>query len=108
MKPQIINQEILLFTGTSLSKRQFCEKNDTGNETTGSSSEQLQKACWAGLLFEMLPELMDNSIPRKENYIWEILPAEKFIRVILGFSTGKVETETSIDPYFFLAALRHN
>ena len=106
MKPTTINQEVLLFTGTSFSKRQLCEKDLTnGNEAAGSS-EQLQKACWSGMLFEMLPDLLEIS-PVKI-FIWEVIPGETFIRVKSGTTSESIERETSIDPYFLLSVKNFN
>jgi len=106
MKPITINQEVLLFTGTSFSKRQLCEKKQSpGNELPGSC-EQLQKACWSGMLFDMLPDLAESS-PVK-TFVWEVIPAKTFIRVKLGTTPGPIETETSIDPYFLLSVKNFN
>jgi hypothetical protein len=43
MEPQIINQEILLFTGSSFCNRQFCKRDDNdGNNSKHSSMEELE------------------------------------------------------------------
>jgi hypothetical protein len=106
MTPNTINQEVLLFTGTSFSKRQLCEKDQqSGNEPAGSF-DQLQKACWSGMLFEMLPDLLEIS-PVKI-FIWEVIPGDRFIRVKSGTSSESIESQTSIDPYFLLPVKNFN
>lgn len=106
MKPITINQEVLLFTGTSFSKSQLCEKSQSPGKELPGSSEQLQKACWAGMLFEMLPGLAEIS-PAK-TFVWEVIPSKTFIRVKSGTAPGPVENETSIDPYFLLPVKNFN
>jgi hypothetical protein len=101
MKPTTIHQEVLLFTGTSFSKRQFCEKDQSPRHESPASSEQLQRACWSGMLFEMLPGLFETA-PAK-TFVWEVIPAKSFIRVKLGAAAQPIESETSIDPYFLLS-----
>jgi len=102
MKPQIINQEILLFKNTSFAKRELCERDDAdGNETKNSSAQQLEKACWSGLFFEMLPGIFTRN-NQKNNYVWQVNQAEQFIHIALGSAPGSLNYETSIDPYFFL------
>ena len=99
-------REILLFTGTRFSKKEFCEKKE--NQTIASSMEQLEKACWAGMLFEMLPEITVDPLQQKENFIWNVMSAHHFIRVCLGPTPAIPGGETSIDPYFFLLATSFN
>ncbi len=108
MKPKTINQEILLFTNTSFAKRELCEKDDADrNETKNPSAEQLEKACWSGSLFEMLPGVFNRN-DQKNNYVWNVNHAEQFIIVSLGNAPGSVEHGTSIDPYFFLQLSVYN
>ena len=106
MKPETINQEVLLFTGTSFSKRQYCEKEHPNRNDPADSSEELQKACWSGMLFEMLPDLVENS--HVKTFVWEVIPAERFIRIKLGSAPAAIESETSIDPYFLLTVKNFN
>lgn len=103
MKPKIINQEILLFAGTRFSSRQFSIKDtDEKENACYSSIENLEKACWAGMLFELLPELVGCPSADNKTYIWHIMSGEHFLRISMGSYPSSVENETSIDPYFFL------
>ncbi len=109
MKPIITNQEILLFTNTCFSNRELCN-GDTNNNTpeTNSYREELEKACWAGILFEMLPELTAYSISGCKMFIWNILTAGHFILVNQGSYPHPVESETSVDPHLFLGSFHLN
>ena len=45
MEPQVINQEILLFTGSSFCSRKFCKRNNDEQCNGGHSPmEELEKA----------------------------------------------------------------
>ena len=55
MEPFSTQQEILLSTDTEFAHRQWADKNEG---TAGlSAREQLEKACWDGLVKELIPEL---------------------------------------------------
>jgi len=101
MKTNSTQQEILLITGTSFSSRQWCEKNDTG-QNQFTDKEQLQNACWNGLLQEMLPEICKPTAEDKNLYLWQITEATSFIELELGEVPGEIEKYHSINPYSFL------
>ena len=100
MKPQIINQEILLFTGSKFFNRPFCKKGKN-QQPDFSSMEELEKACWDGMLNELLPELFDNG-GQNNNYLWNTISGVNFLCVNMSPSPMSLEKSTSIDPYFFL------
>ena len=102
MKTNSTQQEILLMTGTSFSSRQWCEKPDpVQNHFT--DKEQLQNACWNGLLQEMLPEICKPATGNKNLYLWQITEANSFIELELGEVPGEIEKYRSINPYSFLS-----
>jgi len=102
MKPQTINQEILLFTHTSFAKRELCEWDDeVRNEPKRSVLDKLENACWSGLLFEMFPDEF-NKTNRRNMCVWKVNQAGQFIHIELGSTSASPECITSIDPYFFL------
>jgi hypothetical protein len=102
MKANSTQQEILLMTGTRFSARQCCEKNDATNPKQLTEKEQLEEACWNGLLKEMLPELCEQPSGFKKLYLWQIREAGSFIELELGDVPGEKERYLSIDPYSFL------
>jgi hypothetical protein len=99
--------ELLIFTSTKFSKKEFCEKEEREN-LNRSATESLEKACWSGLLFEMLPEIVGNQFQSHDNFIWEVMPAHHYIRVCLGPEPEMPESETCLDPYFFLPTYNSN
>lgn len=100
-----LQQEILLMTGTRFSSRQCWQKNNTENENVPSESEQLQDACWNGLLKEMLPEICHEN---KNLYLWQIRENKCGLDIELGELPRELEPFFSIDPYTFLAEQSDN
>ena len=102
MKPQTTNYEILLFTGTGFSNRKFSSKDDEKeNGRQLSVIEQLEKACWDGMLYEMFPEILGSFSAKCESFIWNIMSGKNFLHISIGPAPSVVENETSIDPYFY-------
>jgi len=102
MKPQTISREILLLTDTSFARRQLCERQDTtGKEGKPSPADELEKACWSGFVFEMLPDIFNND-ERKSLCLWKVNQAEQFLHLQLSSAPCSTDYETSVDPYFFL------
>jgi hypothetical protein len=109
MYPQIINQEILLFTGTSFARREFCCKENGSKEGKFiSTHEKLEKACWDGLLVELLPEVAKVPGSKEENFIWQIIAADNFLCINIGAYDEPVVGESSIDPYWFITSQNIN
>ncbi len=109
MKPIITNQEILLFTSTQFSDRELCGPADENKRLeTNSNKVELEKACWAGMLFEMLPELTPHSLCGSKLFIWDILSADHFLLVNQGSYPKPIESETSVDPHQFLVSFQFN
>lgn len=101
MKPNYTQQEILLITGTSFSSRQCYQKDDENNQNNLTEKEQLEEACWNGLLQNMLPEIYEHPFGKKL-YLWQIKEAASFIEIELGELPEEKENYFSIDPYSFL------
>jgi hypothetical protein len=95
-----LQQEILLMTGTYFTSRQCWQKNNSENENLSCESDQLQDACWNGLLKEMLPEICEWN---KNLYLWQIRENKSCLNIGLGELPSEVDKYFSIDPYTFLA-----
>lgn len=96
----IIQQEIILMTGTSFSSRQCWQKTD--NSQNYSETEHLLEACWNGLLPDMLPEICEQAGNHKKLYLWQIKENKSSIEIDLGEVPDEIEKEFSIDPYSIL------
>ncbi len=99
-------QEILLSTDTEFAHRQWADQN---NGTAGlSAREQLEKACWDGLLKEVIPELDITLNTNKKLWLWQIHETRSFLALDFYESPGPKDREASIDPYLFMEGLRDN
>jgi hypothetical protein len=109
MKQKIINQEILLITGTNFSNRLFSRSNADHNSDKGYSAiEELERACWDGILTELLPELACDSSNGDRNFIWNIVTGDHFLCISMGLCPMPGKNETSIDPHFFPGSVLYN
>jgi hypothetical protein len=98
METKSTQQEILLITGTSFSAGQWAGNADPLNE-----KENLEIACWNGLLAIMLPELYPQPGSAKKLYLWKIVEGSSFLELDLGEYPLKKDSYFSLDPYLFLA-----
>jgi hypothetical protein len=98
-------QEILLVTGTSFSSRlSYQKEGDTGRL---SQKQQLEEACWNGMLGELLPEICHPN-PFQRMIVWKIREALSFLELDLGEFPASKDQQLSIDPYCFLATQTYN
>ena len=105
MKATFTQQEILLMTGTNFSSRQCSKKDDDDNQANLTEKEQLEEACWSGMLQEMLPEIYEQPAENRKLYLWQIREASSFLGLELGEQPGDKESHLSIDPYTFMPGL---
>ena len=103
MKPISTQQEILLLTGTNFSARHSFEK-DEKDKMFLTEKEQLEEACWNGLLQEKLPEIFLKAANGNILCIWQIKEAESFLVLDLGEMPAAIDSHFSIVPYSFLTA----
>jgi hypothetical protein len=109
MTQQTTFHEILLFTGTGFSNRPFSRKGtDNNSEGILSPAEELERACWDGLLHELFPELVGSFSAKCESFIWHIMNGKNFLSISIGPVPPVTDNETTIDPYFFLSAVLEN
>ena len=108
MKQKSIHHEILLITGTELVSKQLAdiERNCPGKEF--SVIEELEKACWNGIVFEMFPEILGSLYPKCESFLWHVLTGKNFLYINIGPNRVTAAYDTSIDPYFFMMNVCQN
>ncbi len=107
MKQKNIQQEVLLYTETSLVRKILIDKN--GHNENASKEDELEQAVWNGLLDEMLPEIMQPVQRRKsELFIWKINTEENSLMIDLAEAPDIIEYPYSINPCLFLSETRLN
>jgi hypothetical protein len=102
MKPNSTQQEILLVTGTHFSSRQLCKNEDGTNSGKPVNNEQLEEACWNGILQEMLPEIFKAPANGEKLFLWQVREAQAFLEIELGDLPIEPDHSFSIDPYSFM------
>jgi hypothetical protein len=107
MKPKSTQQEVLLNTDTYFAQKQWAEK--IVDETSSLSViEQLEQACWNGLVKELIPELDITLNTNKKLWLWQVHETRSFLALDFYEFPGPKEWETSIDPYLFMSEMRTN
>src|SRR3954463_1696186 len=106
MKTDIIKQEILLMITSS--GKELCENNVTGSFSAQSRSQELEEACWNGLLDELLRGIIIKSISGKRLCIWEIRQGQSFLDIQLCNYPSTLEKRSSINPYNCLSTMTQN
>lgn len=106
--PDTYRHEILLFTGTSFTNKQLTNTEENRNGRKYSAIEELEKACWNGILYEMFPELLGCTYPKCQSFLWHVLTGKNFLYINIGATPALAEHETSIDPYFFMMNVCEN
>ena len=100
MTPVNVQQEVLFFTGTTFAQKEL-KSNDPSVSSQIPFTDQLENAMWNGLLFEMLPELKEETIDQKKIFLWQINNCRAFININLGSSPVPADQQFSVDPYRF-------
>ena len=103
MDTDIIQQEVLLLTGTSFSQRQLCSRDGKSDGKDLPESEKLEKALWDGMFDELLPEIITN----KKLQIWQIWDTEFSLQIELSKYPSR-EKWSSINPHYFLRTMKYN
>ncbi|HVT84766.1 MAG TPA: hypothetical protein VHD35_06170 [Chitinophagaceae bacterium] len=102
MKPNTEQLEILLFTNSSTSKRRLAEQKSKSFDKMLSPVEELQKQCWAGLLSELLPDIIASFRSNQNSYIWSITAENYCIRINIGLYPQRIAGHTVLNPRVFL------
>ena len=96
-------QEILILKGNSFTARQYHSKNENGKPESLSPEEQLEEACWNGLIQELIPELYIHPGKDKTLYLWQVKESNSFLELDLSEEIPETKDNyLSIDPYAFM------
>jgi len=108
MKTANAQQEILLVTTSTFSKREWCKRDEGDGSRQQSHAEQLEEACWNGLLREMLPEVLEQADADKSLLLWHIRQGKTFLQIELSQMPPHLEAVFSIDANLFVPTLNYN
>ena len=94
--------EILMFTNTSFSGRQLCELNAQERNGNLTPAEELEAACWNGLLDEMLPEITQRQAYNDKLFIWQVETRKSYLRISMGVCPLIPAVRFTLDPHILL------
>ena len=107
METIILKQEILLVT-SAFSKKQLCEKNAPDNHRHLSHAEQLEEACWNGLLDELVGDIFEKNASGKRLGLWQIHIGQYLLELELCNYPQPNLMHFSINPDFFMKTKHYN
>jgi hypothetical protein len=107
MKDSSIQIEVLLVAGTSFTMPDLYEKEFAKNGDL-SVVEQLEQACWNGLLNELVPTFILLPMDERKYFIWQIRQGASLLQIQLSDSVIEMAAQSSIDPNLFLSPVLNN
>jgi hypothetical protein len=93
---------------SSFARQEFCEKNLPEGTNHLAPAEQLEVACWNGLLNDLLPEIMNQSSCTDKIYLWQVEARTSHLKLSMGSCDPEFEKEFTIDPSMFLKEKKMN
>src|SRR5688500_6504437 len=104
------SQEILLLTASSFAQRDLCDRNlfEDKSGKRLDPLENLQAACWNGLLKEWLPDTVTAGSKAEKQFLWKVTVAKSFLSIELGEAPSMPDYYYSLDPYLFLPSKHIN
>src|SRR5580693_6670569 len=97
-----VQMEVLLMTGTSFLAGNWVRKDANVVERSYTQIEQLQEACWNGLVKTMLPEVWIEPPNGGILYLWEVKEAGAFLELKIGEIPLSIDRHLSLTPCYFL------
>jgi hypothetical protein len=107
METKSTQQEILLNTNTVFAHQQWIDKDSLGSENL-NHIEQLEKACWEGLVKELIPELDITLHTQSKLWLWHVHETQSFLALDFYEFPGPKENAASIVPYLFMGEFKLN
>lgn len=105
MKNSSTFQEILVFTGTKFSQREWIGKQ--GMPEKINSTDELKSACWNGLVTDLIPEICEKTYDPSVT-LWEVNEADHFLELQYGTMNEKWQVAMTLNPYLCLMHKEYN
>ncbi|HLK29773.1 MAG TPA: hypothetical protein VKT28_14440 [Puia sp.] len=109
MKDHSTQQEILLMPNTTFLRHQWLQKNERLAKRRNSLSEEIEHACWNGMIYEMLPGVIEKAKSDEKLSLLDVRRDENFLEMELGeHYFRKTDYGFSISPIYFLSDAINN
>ena len=102
MRPISFSREVLVVTTSSFAQREFCERDSRDESSHLGPTEQLEAACWNGLLNELLPEIMLDSACKEKINLWQVEMRSSYLKLSLGASNPDFEMNSLLTLTIFI------
>ena len=100
--------EVLLMIGTSFLAGNWVRKDANVVERSYTEIEQLQDACWNGLVKTMLPEVWVEPPNGGILYLWKVREAKSFLELEISEVPLPIDRRLSLKPCHFLSFQVYN
>jgi hypothetical protein len=108
MANNYIQMEVLLMTGTRFLAGNWVRKDANAVERNYTEIEQLQEACWNGLVKTMLPEVWIEPPNGGILYLWEVKEVESVLELEISEIPLPIDPRLSLAPRYFLSFQVYN
>jgi hypothetical protein len=108
MANNYVQMEVLLMTGTSFLAGNWVSKDANAVDRNYTEIEQLQDACWNGLVKTMLPEVWIEPPNGGILFLWEVTGAKSFLQLEIGEIPLPIDPRLSLKPSYFLSFQVYN
>ena len=102
------HQEILFIINASQANKDLVKNEAHIHSKKYHAIEELECACWNGLIYELFPEMLSYPYPQCKNILYQVLTGKNFLYINIGSTPLIDEFDTSIDPYFFMMSISKN
>lgn len=99
------NQEILLLTGSRYIIRELISHNSENRKENIPVHDKLERACWDGLLDNLLSGIVNDDNSKKEDLIWRITSSDSFLCINIGLNDNPKPGYSCINPYYFITSV---
>jgi hypothetical protein len=109
MKNYSTQQEILLMPNTSFLRNQWLQKNGRSSKHRNSLAEDIEHACWNGMIYEMLPEVIEKAKSNEKLFLLDVRQDHEFIEMEFGENYFRNPDHIlSISPLHFFSNAKNN
>jgi len=110
MKNCSTQQEILLMPNTNFLRHQCMQKAEKDSRHRRHSlSEDIEHACWNGMIYKMLPDMIEKAKFDENLFLLHVRREDEFLEMELGEDYFRsIDCIFSISPNYFLCSALNN
>lgn len=102
MKPNFIQQEILLVPKAHLLNTEWQLRDEKENKKLNNAREHFIEMCWNGTLSWIIPEIIEKDKEGKPLPIWEVNEMKELVELRMGECGEMPADDWSLNPTIYL------